>query len=114
MHYSFGCSILSHFSIDFAPQMKTRCLTAKERACIVGMHHGGAKGVEIVVALGHPKSIVSTILKEFECHGSMEHPKSTEYPQKLLERSIRVISCALVQDRKQTLVDITNKKMASM
>jgi hypothetical protein len=43
--------------------MKARCLIAEERASIVGMHQGGIKGVEIVVALGHPKSIVSTVLK---------------------------------------------------
>jgi DNA-binding IclR family transcriptional regulator len=51
--------------------------------CIVGMHQGGAKGVEIVAALDHPKSTVSTVLKEFERHGSVEHPKSTRCPRKL-------------------------------
>jgi uncharacterized membrane protein len=60
--------------------MKTRCLTVEEKACIVGMHQGGAKGVEIVAALGHSKSTMSTILKEFERRGSVEHSKSTGCP----------------------------------
>jgi predicted transcriptional regulator len=76
-------------------------------------HQGGAKSVEIVVALGHPKSIVSTILKEFEHRGSVEHPKLTGRMQKLLERSVRIITRELVQDRRQTLVDIIHK-VASM
>jgi hypothetical protein len=38
--------------------------------CIVGMHQGGAKGVEIVAALDHPKSTVSIFLKEFERCGN--------------------------------------------
>jgi hypothetical protein len=67
------------------------------------------KGVEIVAALGHPKSNMSTILKEFERHESVEHPKSTRRPQKLSEKSVRIITCELVQDRRQTLVDITNR-----
>jgi IS30 family transposase len=45
--------------------MKIRCLTVEERARIVGMHQGGVKGVEIVATLGHPKSTVTTVLKEF-------------------------------------------------
>jgi transposase len=88
--------------------MKTRYLTIEKRARIVGMHQSGAKGVEIVAALGHPKSIVSAVLKEFERRGSVEHPKSTGHPQKLLERSVRVITHVLVHDQRQTLVDITN------
>jgi predicted transcriptional regulator len=78
--------------------MKTRCLTIKERACIVGMHQGGAKGVEIVAVLGYPKSTMSIVLKEFERRRSVEHPKLTGCPQKLSEKSIRIITCALVQD----------------
>jgi DNA-binding IclR family transcriptional regulator len=78
--------------------MKTRCLTIEERACIVGMHQGGAKGVEIVAALGHPKSTMSTVLKEFERCGSVEHPKSTRHSQKLSESTVRIISRELVQD----------------
>jgi hypothetical protein len=83
MHSCFGNSFLPHFSIDFAPKMKTRCLTVEERAHIVGMHQGGAKGVENVAALGHPKSTMSVVLKEFERRGSVEHPKSTRHLQKL-------------------------------
>jgi hypothetical protein len=64
------------------------------KARIFGMHQGGAKGVEIVAALGHPKSIVSTILKEFECRRSVEHP--TGCPQKLSEKSVRIITRKLV------------------
>jgi hypothetical protein len=45
--------------------MKTRCLIVEERACIIQMHQGGAKGVEIVVALGQPKSTMSVVLNEF-------------------------------------------------
>jgi hypothetical protein len=72
-HYFLDISVLSHFSIDFAPQMKTRYLTVEDRACIVGMHQGNAKGVEIVAALSHPKNTVSTVLKEFEHRGSVEY-----------------------------------------
>jgi transposase len=79
--------------------MKIRCLTIEERACIVGMHQDGAKGVEIVATLGHSKSTVSIVLKEFERRGNMEHPKSTGRPQKLSKRSVRVIIHALVQDQ---------------
>jgi transposase len=89
--------------------MKIRCLTIEEGAHIVGMHQGGAKGVEIVVALGHSKSTMSTVLKEFEHRRSVERPKSIGRPRKLSERSVRVITRELVQDRKQTLVDITNR-----
>ena len=46
--------------------MKTRYLIVEERASIVGMYQGGTKGIEIVVALGHPKCIKSIVLKEFE------------------------------------------------
>jgi hypothetical protein len=61
--YSFiSSSFLPYFSIDFAPQMKIRFLTIEERACIVGMHQGVAKGVEIIAALVHPKSIGRTVL----------------------------------------------------
>jgi hypothetical protein len=59
--------------------MKMRCLIVEERASSIGMHHSGAKGIEILAALGHPKSTMSTFLKEFECRGSVEHPKSTEH-----------------------------------
>jgi hypothetical protein len=72
-------------------------------------HWSGAKGVEIVVALGHPKNIVSTVLKEFEHCGSVEHPKSTGCRQKLSEISVRVITHELVQDRRQILADITSR-----
>jgi hypothetical protein len=89
--------------------MKTRCLVVEERACIVGMHQGGAKGVEIVVALGHPKSIVSIVLKEFEQCGIVEHPKSSGCLLKLLKKSVRIITCELVEDQKQILVDIKNR-----
>jgi hypothetical protein len=44
--------------------MKMRCSTVEKRAHIVGMHQGGAKGVEIVAALGHSKSIMSIVLKD--------------------------------------------------
>jgi predicted transcriptional regulator len=57
--------------------MKMRCSTVEKRAHIVGMHQGGAKGVEIVAALGHSKSTVSIVLKEFELCGSVEHLKWT-------------------------------------
>jgi transposase len=89
--------------------MKTRCLTIEERACIVRMHQGGAKGAEIVAALGHPKSTVSIVLKEFEHCGNVENPKSTGRPQKLSKRSVRIITHELVQDQRPTLVDITNR-----
>jgi hypothetical protein len=69
MHSFFGNSFFLHFSIEFAPQMKTRCLTIEERACIIGMPQGGAKGVEIVAALGHLKSTVSTVLKNLSVVG---------------------------------------------
>jgi transposase len=78
------------------------------------MHQGGARGVEIVATLDHPKSIVSTVLKEFEHRRSVEHPKSTGRLQKLSERSVRIINRALVQDRRQTLVDITNRSGVNM
>jgi hypothetical protein len=76
--------------------MKTRCLTVKKRACIVGLHQGGAKGVEIVAALGHSKSIMSIVLKGFECRGNIQHPKSIRRPRKLEKRSTRVITRELV------------------
>jgi predicted transcriptional regulator len=76
--------------------MKTRWLIVEERASIVGMHQGGIKGVEIVVALGHPKSIVSTVLKEFERCGSVEHLKLAGRLRKLSEKSVRVIIHKLV------------------
>jgi transposase len=84
-------------------------LPVEERVCIGKMHQGGAKGVEIVAALGHPKSTVCTILKELERHGSIEHPKLTERLRKLSDKSVRVITHELVQDQRQTLVDITNR-----
>jgi hypothetical protein len=80
--------------------MKTRCLIVEERARIVGMYQGGAKGVEIVAALCHPKSTMNIVLKEFEHCRSVEHPKSTKHPQKLSKMSIRVIIHELVQDRR--------------
>jgi hypothetical protein len=89
--------------------MKTRCLTIEERARIVGIYQGGAKGVEIVVVLSHPKSTMNTILKEFECCRSVEHPKSTKRLQKLSKKNVRVITLELVQDQRQTLVDIINR-----
>jgi hypothetical protein len=67
------------------------------------MYQGGTKGVEIVVALGHPKSSVSIVLKEFERRGSEEHPKSIRCLQKLSKRSIRIIFHKLVQDQQQSL-----------
>jgi hypothetical protein len=100
MHYFFDNSFSTHFSIGFAPQMKTRCLTIEERACIVGIHQGGAKDVEIVAALGHSKSTMNIVLKEFERHRSVELPKSTGCLQKLSEMSVRVITCELVQDQR--------------
>ena len=89
--------------------MKTRCLTIEERTRIVGIHQGGAKGVEIVAALNHPKSTVNTILKEFDCCGSVEHPKLTKRSQKLSKKNVRIIILELVQDRRQILVDIINR-----
>jgi hypothetical protein len=68
--------------------MKTRCLTVEERARIVGMHQGSAKGVEIVAALGHPKSTMNIVFKEFEHCGSVEHSKSYGCPQKLSKKSV--------------------------
>jgi transposase len=108
-HYCFGSSFFTHFSIDFAPQIKTRCLTVEERACIIGTHQGGAKDVEIVVALGHPKSTVNIVLKEFEYCGSVEHPKSIGRPKKLSKKSIGIITRELAQNRRQILADITNR-----
>jgi transposase len=64
---------------------------------------------KIVATLGHPKSSVNTVLKEFKRRGSVEHPKSIGRPQKLLEMSVRIITRELVQDQRQTLVDITNR-----
>jgi transposase len=84
-------------------------LIVEEKACIVGMYQSGAKGVEIVAALGHSKSIVSTILKEFQRRRSMKHPKLTGHPQKLSKSSVRVIAREVVQDQRKTLVDITNR-----
>ena len=89
--------------------MKTRCLIVEERACIVEMHQGGTKGVEIVAALGHPKSTMSIVLKELERRGNVEHPKLIGRLQKVSERGVRVITYELIQDRRQTLVDITNR-----
>jgi hypothetical protein len=92
----FGSSFLTHFSIDFALQMKTRCLIVEERARIVRMHQGGTKDVEIVATLSHPKSIVNFVFNEFECCGSVDYPKSIRCLQKLSERSIRAITCELM------------------
>jgi hypothetical protein len=52
---------------------------------------------------------VNTILKESEYCGSVEHPESIGRLQKLFEKSARIMPCELVQDQRQTLVDITNK-----
>jgi DNA-binding IclR family transcriptional regulator len=41
------------------------------------MHKAGAKGVEIATKLGHPKTIVYTVLKRFERCGTVEGQKST-------------------------------------
>ena len=60
------------------------------------MHQGGAKSVKIVAALGHSKSIVSIVLKEFECLGIVQHPNSIGRPRKPEKRSSRVITCELV------------------
>jgi transposase len=78
--------------------LKIRCLTREAKARIVGMHQGGMKGIEIVAALGHSKSTVSTIFEEFEHCGSVEYPRLTGYPQKLSERNVRVIISKLLQD----------------
>ena len=90
--------------------MKTHCLTIEEQSRIVGLHKAGVKGVKIVAKLGHPKTTVNTVLKRFERHGTFEGQKSTGRPQKLLERSIRIVTRALATNHSQTLEDITNRK----
>ena len=46
-------------------KMKTPCLSGEEQLEIVEMHKVGAKGVEIVAKLGHPKTTVYIIIKRF-------------------------------------------------
>jgi DNA-binding IclR family transcriptional regulator len=41
--------------------------------------------LEIVAALGLPKSTVSSAVKEFEHCGSVEYPKSTGHPAKTIK-----------------------------
>ena len=69
----------------------------------------GAKGVEIAAELGHPKTTLYIVIKRFESHGTIEGKKLTGCPRKLLECSCRVVTCALVANRRQTLEDISNQ-----
>ena len=101
--------VLKHCKIGFAHRMKTQCLNSKEKSQIVGMHKAGAKGVEIAAKLGHPKTTVYTVIKRFENRRTVEGPKSTGHPQKLSERSCRIVTCAFLTNCRQTLIDITNQ-----
>ena len=95
--------------LGFARRMKTQCLSSEEQSQIIGMHKAGAKGVEIAAELGHPKTIVYTVIKRFGSHGTVEGPKSTSHPRKLSEHSCRIVTRALLTNRRQTLTDITNQ-----
>ena len=72
--------VLKHCMLGFVRRMKTRCLSSEEQLQIVGMHKVGAKGVEITAKLGHPKTIVYTLIKRFESRGTVEGPKLTGRP----------------------------------
>ena len=106
----FSCCLLSFDTISlsltlvvfkwcmlgFALRMKTRCLSSEEQSQIVGIHKAGAKGVEIATELGLPKTIVYTIIKRFESRRTIEGKNLTGRPQKLLERSCKVVTNALL------------------
>ena len=98
--------VLKHCSLGFARRMKTQCLNSEKQSQIVGMHKVGAKGVEIAAELGHPKTTVYTVIKRFESRGTVEGPKSTGRPQKLSEHSCRIVTCALLTNRRQILTDL--------
>ena len=89
--------------------MKTHCLSGKEQSKIVGIHKASAKGVKIATKLDHLKTTVYIVIKRFESHGIMEGKKSTNSGQKMLKRTCRVVMYALVANKRQIVVDITNQ-----
>ena len=101
--------VLKYCMLGFARRMKNRCLSSEEQSQIVGMHKASAKGVEIATKLCHPKTTVYTVIKRFESCGTVEEPKSNGRPRKLSERSCRIMTCALLTNRRQILTNITNQ-----
>ena len=107
--FAFSLLVLKHYTLGFAHRMKTRCLSSEEQSQIIGMHKAGTKEVEIVAKLGHSKTTVYIVIKRFESRGTVEGPKLTGRPRKLLERSCGIVTRALLTNRRQTLTDITNQ-----
>jgi transposase len=72
------------------------------------MYQGGTKGAQIACALEHPVSTVYTVLRNFQCRGAVESPKSPGRPKKLSNRDKRSLGRALLKDRRQPLAELTS------
>lgn len=79
---NFNCLIFTHCFLGFVETIETCCLRVDELSRIVGMQEASAKGVEIAAKLGHPKTIVYSVIKRSKLRRTVQGHKSIGRPRK--------------------------------
>ncbi|GFX40323.1 regulator of chromosome condensation 2 [Trichonephila clavipes] len=88
---------------------KSKELSEFDRGCIVGCHLCGKSVNEIADILQKPKSTVSGVIVKWKRRGSETAEKRNGRPKILRERSRRTQKRVMKQNRKSSLVEISQE-----
>ena len=88
---------------------KSKGLSEFDRGSIVRYHLCGKSVREIADILQKPKSTVSDVIVKWKRRGSETAEKRTGRPEILGERSCRTLKSVVKQNRKSSLVEITQE-----
>lgn len=86
--------------------MKYRMLSAEEKGRIIGMREGGMNCKDIAETLNVPWSTVSTILRNWRIHRTMESLKKTGRPRKLCALDVEELCIVVWTHRQESLLEI--------
>ncbi|GFU17747.1 regulator of chromosome condensation 2 [Trichonephila clavipes] len=92
---------------------KSKELSEFDRGSIVGCHLCGKSDSEIVDILQKPKSTVSDVIMTWKHQGSETAEKRTNRPKILGERSRRTLKRVVKQNRKSSLVELSQELQSS-
>ncbi|GFY31080.1 regulator of chromosome condensation 2 [Trichonephila clavipes] len=92
---------------------KSKSLSEFDRCSIRGCHLCGKSVREIADILQKPKSTVSDVIVKWKCRGSETAEKRTGMPKILGERSRETLKRVVKQNRKSSLVEISQEFQSS-